>query len=438
MSTLNYVYQHFSLPQYSEDFVLKSIINIRNDHLNFKIHSYYCNRGIAVLRSNQTECLCPPAYYGRWCQFFSDRISVIVHMNHSTLPKSLENITLKVQANLLFNNRKIDYHQFHLIRQFESVTIIKHRFYFLYSRSSKMIEQKRQPYYNRTDVNTNHPYSVHFDVFTLHKNGSVEELGSWDYPIYFDYLPAFRLAVILRFPSWFDSSSLNPCWYNRCNKNSTCLPILNENNRSYCSCRSGFYGRNCNMYESRCETHWSMNALCRADADDLKMTNKEIHCICPLGHFGARCNLKYDECDQNSCFNNGTCHLTYDPSSEKPYVCKCTERFDGNRCQNSKPFVRASAVQLYYFDGVVELKIKHQQVFHRLPSMINYYYSDMIVAPSLGILKTYEDFSNPKYFVLYALYQRMINITSSPQLCPHALSLLFDSKFQIIDHSVHI
>ncbi|CAF0759117.1 unnamed protein product [Adineta steineri] len=42
------------------------------------MHSYQCNRGVSILQMNETICLCPPAYYGRWCEFFSDRISIIV------------------------------------------------------------------------------------------------------------------------------------------------------------------------------------------------------------------------------------------------------------------------------------------------------------------------------------------------------------------------
>ncbi|CAF3084770.1 unnamed protein product, partial [Rotaria sp. Silwood2] len=64
-----------------------------------------------------------------------------------------------------------------------------------------MVEHKRWRYSNRTDVVNTHPYSVHFDAFALDGNQTIEELGSWRYPIYFDYLPAFRLAIVLRFPS---------------------------------------------------------------------------------------------------------------------------------------------------------------------------------------------------------------------------------------------
>ncbi len=154
-----------------------------------------------VLMQFNVVCLCARAYYGDWCQFFDDRISIIVHVDQKTQPKAISNVTLKIKANFLFNNRIIDHHEFHVISILERLGIIKHKFYLLYSRSEKMLTHKQRRYFNRSDIISNHPYSIHFDVFTLEKNNTVEELGSWHYPIYLDYLPAFRLAVELKFPS---------------------------------------------------------------------------------------------------------------------------------------------------------------------------------------------------------------------------------------------
>ena len=137
------------------------------------------------------------------------------------------------------------------------------------------------------------------------------------------------------------------------------IPVFNQNNSYYCSCKSGYYGKNCSMYEPLCETYCSANALCRLDDSDLQAKKNKPYCICPLGHFGPRCNLKYDECNSNPCLNNGTCFSNYDPSGENPYMCICSERFYGNQCQNEKASVhidlnmtktlsaRATVVQLY-------------------------------------------------------------------------------------------
>ncbi|CAF5188414.1 unnamed protein product, partial [Rotaria magnacalcarata] len=152
---------------------------------SFTIHSFQCNRGVTIIKLNQTKCLCPPAYYGRWCEFFTDRISIIAYLDQTTLLKTITNLTLKIKANFFFNDQIVDHHQFIIVPTIERVKKIKHRFYLLYSRSADMLAHKRDRYFNRTDIIDNHPYSVHFDLYTLKKNKNVEEIGSWHYPIYF-------------------------------------------------------------------------------------------------------------------------------------------------------------------------------------------------------------------------------------------------------------
>ena len=411
-----------------------SIANLRNDSFS-TMYSYQCNRGVAILEMNETRCLCPPAYYGRWCEFFSDRISIIAHIDQKTLPKTLLNVDLKIKTNFLFNNTIIDHHEFRVIPTIEKVKNIKHKFYLLYSRSDQMLEHKRGRYFNGTDVINNHPYSVHFDVFSLEKNDSIGELGSWHYPIYFDYLPSFRLAVVLRFPSWFGNATRDPCFENICSANSTCMPIFNKNNTYYCSCKNGYFGKDCGMYERRCETYCSVNAVCRREHYDLHPNKNNLYCICPLGRFGLSCSLKYDDCDTNFCLNNGTCRPNHDISGEASYVCVCSKRFHGDRCQNKKAAVhvdlnmtnvfsaRATVVQLYHVGRSLNLRIEHQQVYHGLPSTIQYDHADAY-APSLGFLKIYQDIAVPQYFIMYNLNRTIINITSSPQPCPYVWSLV--------------
>jgi hypothetical protein len=414
----------------------KSVINGWNDPMSI-MYSYLCNQGVAVLQMNETICLCPPAYYGRRCEFFSDRISIIAQIDQKTF---LTN-TLKIKAKLLFDDNTIDEHEFTIIPTIENLKKIKHKFYLLYSRSAQMLEHKRMRYFNRTDVINNHPYSVHFEVFSLENDNNVKELGSWHYPIYFDYLPAHRLAIVLKFPTWFLNNTVHPCSKNPCNDNSNCMPIFNQNHSYYCSCKSGYRGKYCEMYDPSCETYCSANALCRNDPIELQ-PNTIKPCICPLNRFGPGCNLKHNDCDSNPCLNYGTCISTDDPSGEASYMCLCSKRFYGNRCElemgsvyvnlnmtNTSP-VRATVVQLYDFTTPsFQLLIRNQQVYHAIPSNIIYYHSDAH-APSLGLLKIYENLTQPQYFIVHILAQTSrINITSFPQHCPHASLLLSTSEF---------
>ncbi|CAF2228918.1 unnamed protein product [Rotaria magnacalcarata] len=408
------------------------------------IYSYQCNRGVAILERNETRCLCPPAYYGDWCEFFSDRISIIAHIDHKTMPKIFENINLKIRTNLLFDNETIEHHEFIVIPSIENTRKIKHKFYLVYSRSHDMLVHKRWRYFNQTDVLNHHPYSVHFDVFSLRKNNTIKEVGSWHYPIYFDYLPAFRLAAVLKFPPWFGNATLDPCLANSCNNNSTCMPVFNQNHSYYCLCKSGYYGKDCSWYEPRCEHYCADNALCHIDKYDSQIRKANPSCLCTVGRFGARCYLKYDDCDPNPCLNNGTCLSTYDRSGEVSYICNCSVQFYENECQNEKASVNvtlnmtfelvalATVVQLYDIAiPSLMLLIQHQRVTYGFPSTITYNHP-YAYAPYLGVLKVYEDLVRQVYFIMYLLHQSEINITTSPERCPHASSLLHAA----IDQSV--
>jgi hypothetical protein len=427
----------------------KSIINLRNDQ-HFTVHSYKCNQGIAVLEMNETKCLCPPTYYGDLCEFYSDRITVIAQVDQKTELKTIYNATLKIKANFLFNHSIIDHHEFYVDLLSEKTEMMKHKFYLLYSRSAEMLGHKQRRYFNRTDIINNHPYSVHFVAFVLGKSNSIEEIGSWNYPIYFDYLPAFRLAVVLKFPSWFGNETLDPCSNNSCNENSTCFSIFNQNNSYYCSCKSGYYGINCAMYEPQCETYCSTNALCLPNSSNLQTKTNKLYCICKHGHFGPRCNLKYHDCNSNACLNNGTCFPNYDLSGERLYLCQCSARFYGYKCEYEKASIhinlnltnvfstRASVVQFYdYQPKVLLLIIAYQKVYIGVPSSISFYRSTLY-APPFGILKIHNGSSQPQYFLIYCLFrQTQIKITPSPQYCPHTSLLLSEGQF-LINESIHI
>jgi hypothetical protein len=210
----------------------------------------------------------------------------------------------KIKINFLFNEKTIDHYEFYSNPTVEIHNDIKHKFYLLYSRSSQMLSNKQNRFFDRTDIEINHPYSVHFDLYGLYNNHSTPiALGSWHYPIYFDFLPSFRLAKILRFPNWLGNSSLDPCINHRCNQNSTCQPIFNENNSYFCSCKSGFYGKDCSKYEEACNTYCSPNSFCRPDDRSLISDTNNPFCICPIGYFGPRCYLKFGQCDSHPCFN---------------------------------------------------------------------------------------------------------------------------------------
>ena len=397
---------------------------------------YVCNRGFPIHNpvTEAVHCVCPSTYHGRWCQFFSDRLSVVTHLDMTTFPSSHFASVLTVVVTLRFADSVVDHHLFHANPSLETKNYVKQRFYLLYSRSNSSLKHKHWRYFNRTDISNHHPYSVHFDIFSLTGN-STSELGSFHYSIYFDFLPAFRLATILRFPQWFGNSTLDPCAQNSCNLNSFCKPILNRNRSFYCSCKPGYSGENCEKYHPQCSSYCASDSICRPKYRGLIGNPGHPVCICSLGRFGSRCNLRNEACKSNPCGTNSVCHLTYDPSMENPMICMCSGNFYGNRCQyekvaiiiqmNMSRSVAASVTQFYdILLPSMSLDVLHQEVVRGLPQTIRYDHG-RITAPILAVLKTHEETNYPKYFILYVQPNKaIINITSTPAQCLHASELL--------------
>lgn len=412
--------------------------NIRNSNISY---SFWCNKGVSIIMFNQTICLCPPAYFGDKCQFFSDRISIVTHLDLSTWPSDstmMMPILFRIKVYFLFNEILIDHYEFNSNPTVEINHSIKHKFYLIYSRSNEMISHKRIRFRNRTDIEQYHPYTVRFDLYGLYKNQSIPiPLGSWHYPIYFDFLPSFRLATILRFPKGFGNLDNDPCRNHTCNQNSTCRPIFNQNNSYDCVCNSGFYGENCSKYN---DTYCSPHSFSQFDKRSL--TNYPS-CICSLEHFGPRCFLRFTQCENISCLNNGKCVYTYESYSGDAFSCICPNHFYGDRCEKTKMIIevvlntsninespRVSTIQFYDADSKsLELLLRHQQIHERFPSSITYGH-DAFVAPVLGVLKAHYDSIESEYFIIYIKpNSSSINITSSPSHCPLASTLLQKSNF---------
>jgi hypothetical protein len=398
---------------------------------------YLCNRGIPILYTDRMlACFCPPAYYGYRCEFFSDRLTIITHLDLTTISAYPTSI-FEIVARLVYGEQTIDHHIFYVNPMLESSNYIKTRFYLLFSRSSIMLDHKKWRYLNRTDIVKNHPYSVRFDVYALQKK-EISELGSFHYPIYFDYLPAFRLATVLKFPFWFENSTFNPCAQNSCSPNSVCKPVLNKKQHFYCSCESGYKGENCTVYDDKCSSYCSSDSICRSGQRGMIKTSDIPLCICPLGGFGPSCHIRNNACKSNPCGLNATCHLTFDPSGDNSIICECSKEFYGDRCQHKKIDIiidvnmtstgSISIAQFYHLNidlnEIWTLKILYQKIIHELPATIHYSHDESTIVV-LSLLKVYEGFSKPQYFILY--FQPPITslkITSTPYYCPSALSLL--------------
>jgi hypothetical protein len=417
-----------------------------NGAITFENHylPFICNRGVAVkYYTGHTVCFCSPSFYGSQCEFYSNRITVVTHLDLANYRSSTfhQIAVIKVLTTFLFESQIIDYYEFYVNPQFENENnYIKQGIYFLYPRTEEFSQMKKN---NRSGTQL---YSVRFEAFNLHFNETIEPIGVWQYPIYFDFLPAFRLSKILRFHPSVPLLSSGPCLNNLCGMNGTCQEIINSNRSSYfCSCQSGYYGIHCEDYEEECNNYCSPKSICKPKHRGILTGNQQPLCLCPASTFGNSCYLKNDHCRKSPCLNGGSCIVTYDLTDTDNYICLCTDSFAGDHCQFPRGMVSITIIRSPnttlqtadvaattvsysdYFVPSLRFDVRHQQVYDTLPSHIKLMYSNKLTAfaPTIAVLKVYgPNYRNeePRYYVLYFhSFQEDINITvdlASESHCP--------------------
>ncbi|CAF5034635.1 unnamed protein product, partial [Rotaria magnacalcarata] len=403
---------------------------------------FFCNRGLAVKHSDgETTCFCSPAFFGEQCEFYSDRITVATHLDLSNYHAHPQVQAIKVLVTFLYEDEIIDYYEFHVNSLLENNdNYVKQGIYFLYPRFGKYLQTKK------TNRSGSQLYSVSFEAFDLYFNETIQSIATWHYPMYFDFLPVYRLSKILRFSS-FSGSKVGSCSNKPCGSHGTCQKILNSNSslNYFCSCHSGFYGKHCDLYYQECLGYCSANSICKPNYRGILTGNsKSMLCICSAARFGPTCSLKNDQCIVNPCQHGGSCFPTYTPQDILNYTCLCAPSFTGSHCELARGLVHIrmnlstnsllrpmniSALTIAfnnYNPKTFAFLMQHQQVHRNLPLQIQLAYSrKLITAPTIGLLKVYGqnyEREEPKYFVLYfAVGRKDVNITvdlTSENYCP--------------------
>ncbi|UJR07018.1 hypothetical protein I4U23_011306 [Adineta vaga] len=388
---------NISIPNSTTSETVKSI-----DIVN-KISSpiaYICNRGVGIYSYNESiACFCPEQYYGDKCQFYNDRLTVILSLDISTFKYPMNtNTTLVLKMLVLFSyeNQILAIKQFHVRPAIEITSPKKQIIRFLYSRTNTSLEKKRQRYFNQSNIIHEHPYSVQIEAYELNQNENPLFISVWKYPIYFDYLPSFRLVKILRLNK--TDNIYNPCSSNPCEKHYQCHQLFNQPQNYICS------SSNHNSNQSYCFG----NALYRR-------SYRSAYCICSSERYGHRCELLYDQCTRNPCENNGTCLPSVKPTE---YYCMCTNLYYGKRCELSKQIVslyinetvehKAIIIQYFRIDVfTLKLILISQYIYKRLPNQMTDLHSEM-KPPDIIVAKQYIDINQVNIYIL----SLQINVTS--------------------------
>ncbi|CAF3004596.1 unnamed protein product [Rotaria sp. Silwood2] len=411
---------------------------LKSDPRNYYLPFVCGNDGLAVKYQQATICFCPPNSYGDYCEYSSDRITILTHLNFVNYKIINSRTTIQVLLTFLYENRVIDTNKFHVQPQLQNndIDYVKQRIYFVYPRTKEFIDQKR------ASRNGTQKYHVRFEVFLLN-NSNLTLLDVWDYPIYFDVLPSYRLAKILK----LDSSRSNLVNCSICGDHGMCHAIVNNNKSTYCNCHSGYYGQYCNHFDSeQCQKACSSNSICRPNQRGiLNNGERKPYCLCLPGYYGSNCYLKYKPCENHSCENGGTCFIDYTMDDIDQIQCVCHDSFYGTRCELLKhtiyiqvqqpsqlsDVIQATVVQYYDLkEFKFDMFIREQQLYRgHLPSIIQLNHGRLF-APAICLIRIYSEKEQefPNYFIGYSRQnQTTINITialTDETECRHALVLL--------------
>ena len=404
-----------------------------------------CNRGIGVeLKNNSIACFCPPHYHGDQCQYHTDRLSLIFHVNytHSNYTINTDpSIVNKYLVLFLQDDLVLSTAEFHLRPANEFDHSTKTRLYFHYSHSNHSIEQKRQRYFNRSHIIDYHPFSIRIEAFELKLNIKPRRFAVWEYSIYFDFLPVYRLVRILRFLD-LTNKSTDMCGNNSCHPNEECYQLQNEPSRYKCLCRNQYSSRHCAQLDRLCMNNYcSSNALCQPEYQGLIKDHQWPYCICPLNFIGKRCLLKSNVCEKNPCRNNGTCYQELRPEQ---FICLCPEEFLGDRCEKRKASIdldledkirvfdyQASIVQYFRLDLIqLELRLMDQDVYSMFPRRVKYFHNEK-TNPEITLLRVHSFAEEQIYLLAVQLNrtQMIANISvDQHNQCQHIQSVISSNQ----------
>ncbi|CAF1621075.1 unnamed protein product, partial [Adineta ricciae] len=391
--------KYLNLPVFPYETKIISNISIYNSSISETVKSidivnnisspiaYICNRGIGIYTYyNSIVCFCPEQYYGDKCQFYSDQLTLILSLDISNSKYQMNTnptLILKILVLFLYENKTLAIKEFHVRPAIEMNNPKKQIIRFLYSRTNKSLERKRQRYFNRSNIINEHPYSIQIEAYELNSSTKPLFIDVWKYPIYFDYLPSFRFVKILRFNN--TNSIYNSCeGYYQCHQPYNY--ISSSSNQSYC------FG----------------NALYRQNYRiSANKTNLSTYCICSAERYGRRCELLYDQCNENPCQNNGSCL----PSNKRTeYYCVCTNFFYGKRCELSKQIVtlyinesiehKAIVIQYFRIDlFTLKLILISQRIYKQLPDQLIDYQNEL-KSPDIIIAKQYIDINQVNIYIM--------------------------------------
>ena len=265
------------------------------------VNNTRCYRGVPIrIRTTNTNyeirCVCPPSYYGNFCQYENERV----------------HISLKIQLMSDWRERFV----FLIVLIDDQGNIQSHHYLRYLATLDCLNKYSIDLLYSTRPKDPSKTYSVRIDKFNLMIS---KYQGSWIYPIRYPFLPVYSLSILLTVPL-FDVQPLKTC-RSSC-FHGQCFSYINNQSSTYCHCESGWSGLHCDK-QYRCDC--ASGSICIS----------ESICLCSFDQHGRQCYLN-NTCNYKQCFNGGQLipyDLRYVWNGEGECGCICTEEYTGNQCQ---------------------------------------------------------------------------------------------------------
>ena len=362
-------------------------------------YNFECHRGYPlILSSNRTQiiCLCPPSYYGNYCQYQNQRVTFTLRFQpYSDSRRTIFSIVIQLIDNttqrIIHSTKQITY------------VYVKHcqtkfNFYLTYSTRPKL---------------SNRTYSIHIDIY---EKQTVAYRGSLFLPLPFPFLPVHRIGYFLTIPRNNQSIKvICQCLHGRCIKYAE-----NTSESAFCHCKPGWTGKDCSI---------SYNCTCAFDLYCVGVeANGRSICICPLDRWGPRCLLSNTN---STCLNNGQYVLTDDDMvSEKKFFCICLKGFSGELCELEdsklivsfdKNIIQSEITMLVHFIEIEKQgPIRNGSTFQS----ISIYSNEILIRWSRLFHIVFVELSNKVYYLIsvekYYNRSRIIQkLISSSDRCGH-------------------
>ncbi|CAF1467884.1 unnamed protein product [Adineta ricciae] len=376
--------------------IANSTLNLNDYRSNQYAQS--CNQGIDILvGQNQTlYCLCPSTYYGRFCQYQNQRVSLTIQLRQQNLVQQ-HVISLIV--------RLVDHTG--IIHSFQQITYIpiidcdtKYNIHLLYHHRPKHMDKN---------------YTIYIDAY---EKVNLHYRTSWLLPIEFLFLPVNRMNAVLIIPLQQDCQIICSSQY---------LQSLKFQHHIHsCQCLSN---QLLLMNEHKCNC--SQDSLC------FGFVNNRSICLCSINKIGPLCYIN-STCQINPCLHNGICIPDDYRVSITKYACTCPDGYSGRHCEQRDVkidilFSNIPIPQTFLIHVIRIIKRNlfsldqfqpRLTMFHKIP------YDQTLITIYISIefhLIFAQINTNYYLLVLQHIYQSSINIStqiSPSQYCPQIDELL--------------